>query len=894
MTEARAKILVVEDERIVAEDIRRSLRKLGYDVCGVVSTGQEAVRKALQLRPDLVLMDIVLRMPMNGIQAAAAIHEKIDVPVIYLTAYADSDTLEKAKQTEPYGYLLKPFENRELQTAIEMSLYKHRTERRLRENEAWLSTTLRSLAEGVIATNERAEILFMNPVAERLTGWTFGEVNGKPFSSVFRLASSRTGDLRPVEKVLKSRTVVSLPEAARLMRKDGEAFDVDFHASPIRDERGRIFGAVAAFQDVTLRNRTEEALKKSEREKGLILSSVSDMVVYLNRDLEIIWANAAAGKAMRKTPEKIIGSRCHQMWHRRNAPCPDCAVQTALNTGAASDRIIETRKGRVWTAKAFPVRNDAGEITGAVEVIRDVSEQKRAEEQLEKERDFINTLIQTSPAFYAAVDGKARTLLVNQTLLGAAGYDAQEVIGKDFIDRFIHPEDRESARRGLLSLIRRKESSLQACRIKTRAGDEFAVEWHGQCVTSRRGRFEYAFLLGIDVTERKRAEKEKEHIEHQLLQAQKMEAIGTLTGGVAHDFNNLLTAIQGCTDMALQRVTPSDVIHRDLREVQAAAVRAAELTRQLLLFSSKHPTRFVPIDVNQTVGNLLRMLHRLIGEDIDVRTQLQGNLWTIRADKGSIEQVIMNLTVNARDAMVKGGRITIKTENAILRTPNPADRPEARSGDFVLLSVNDTGTGIPEDIRSRIFEPFFSTKGPGGGTGLGLSVVYGIVRQHEGWIEVHSEIGRGSRFDIYFPAVKERIAVTHDTAVSLESLRGNGERILAVEDSDGIQEFLRVALRENGYLVTVASNAEEALRLYSQHRGNFDLIFSDVVLPDQSGIDLVEKLRKEKPGLRVLLSSGYTDHKSQWTVIQERNYPFIQKPYSLIQLLSTIKEMVKK
>jgi two-component system cell cycle sensor histidine kinase/response regulator CckA len=894
MTESRAKILVVEDERIVAEDIRRSLKKLGYDVCGVVSTGQEAIRKAIQLRPDLVLMDIVLRMHMNGIQAAAAIHEKIDVPVIYLTAYADSDTLEKAKQTEPYGYLLKPFENRELQTAIEMSLYKHRTERRLRENEAWLSTTLRSLAEGVIATNERAEILFMNPVAESLTGWTLEEVNGRPFSSVFRLVSSRAGDLRPIEKVLKSRAVVTLPEATRLMRKDGGAFDVDFHASPIRDERGRIFGAVAAFQDVTRRKRAEEDLKKSEREKGLILSSVSDMVVYLNRDLEIIWANAAAGRAMRKNRDRIKGTRCHQTWHRRNAPCADCSVQETLTTGAAADRIIETRSGRVWTSKAFPVRNDGGEVIGAVEIIRDVTEQKRAEEQLEKERDFINTLIQTSPAFYAAVDGKARILLVNQTLLGSAGYPAEEVIGKDFICQFVHPEDQEIARKGLVSLIRRKGSSLQASRIRTRAGGDIAVEWHGQCVTSRRGKFEYAFILGIDVTERKRAEKEKEHIENQLLQAQKMEAIGTLTGGVAHDFNNLLTAIQGCTDMAIQRVKPSDVIHRDLREVQAAAIRAAELTRQLLLFSSKHPTRFVPIDVNQTVGNLLRMLHRLIGEDLAVRTQLQGNLWTIRADKGTIEQVIMNLTVNARDAMPRGGRITIKTENVVLKSPDLTDRPGARPGEFVLLSVGDTGTGIPEDIRSRIFEPFFSTKSPGGGTGLGLSVVYGIVRQHDGWIEVTSEIGLGTRFDIFFPAVKERIAVTHDAAVSLESLRGNGERILAVEDSDGIQEFLRVALRENGYLVTVASNAEEAFRLYHQHRGNFDLIFSDVVLPDQSGIELVEKLLKDNAGLRILLSSGYTDHKSQWAVIQDRNYPFIQKPYSLLQLLSTVKEMIKK
>jgi CheY-like chemotaxis protein len=244
--------------------------------------------------------------------------------------------------------------------------------------------------------------------------------------------------------------------------------------------------------------------------------------------------------------------------------------------------------------------------------------------------------------------------------------------------------------------------------------------------------------------------------------------------------------------------------------------------------------------------------------------------------------------------MPDGGRITIKTDNVVLDEQYGETVPEGRPGMFVRLSVSDTGVGIDPAVLPRIFEPFFSTKLPGKGTGLGLSVVYGIVRQHSGWITVQSTPGAGSTLDVYLPAGKEKVVRASDQRVSLEGLRGNGERILAVEDAEGVQEFLRSALSENGYIVFIASNSTEALSIFRKHRGRFDLIFSDVVLPDKSGIELVEILQKENPDLNILLSSGYTDHKSQWTVIQNRRYPFIHKPFSLYDLLKTVKEMIKK
>jgi two-component system cell cycle sensor histidine kinase/response regulator CckA len=890
--EARSKILVVEDERIVAEDIRRSLKKLGYEVSAVVSTGKEALRKVKQLKPDLVLMDIVLRMEMNGIQAAEKIRESHDVPVIYLTAYADEETLDRAKKTEPYGYILKPFEDRELQTTIEMALYKHRTERRIKENEAWLSTTLKSIAEGVIATNEKTEILFMNPVAETITGRKFSEVSGKEFHAVFQVIHPGRRAVPPAAQASTLRTMIDLSGEAKLVRKNGKVIDVAIHASPIRSELGKVSGVVMAIQDVTLRMLTEEALKKSEQEKRVILSSVSEQVTYHDTNLRIIWANEAVARYLHQDPERLKGRLCYEVWHNRRKPCARCPIQDTLKSGQSSEMEMDSDEGGVWYSRVYPVRDDSGKLTGAVEVASDVTRQKRVEEQLEKERSFINTLLQTSPAFYMAIDPNGRILMMNQTLLTALDYTPEGVTGRDFLEVFIHPQDRSLLTASMRKLIIEKEPTRDEIRVLTKQGKEITVELYGRSVVDKRGKLEYCFALGLDMTERLKAEKEKERIENQLLQIQKLEAIGTLTGGVAHDFNNLLTAITGCADMAIQRCRPGDPIYRDLREIQMAGNRAADLTRQLLLFSSKHPTRIVPLDFNLIIGDLLKMLHRLIGEDVGISTVLQPDLWTLRGDKGTLEQVIMNLTVNARDSMPEGGRITIKTENKVLDANYAKTVPDGRPGKFVKLSISDTGVGIDSAIMSRIFEPFFSTKAPGKGTGLGLSVVYGIVRQHSGWITVQSSPGEGSSFDVYLPAVKERIFIRSEEKIDLAEFQGNGERILAVEDAQGVQEFLRMALSENGYRVFTASNTAEALAMYRKHMGRFDLVFSDVVLPDRSGIELAEILLKENPKLKVLLSSGYTDQKSQWNVIQDRKYPFIHKPFSLVHLLKTVKEMI--
>jgi len=478
---------------------------------------------------------------------------------------------------------------------------------------------------------------------------------------------------------------------------------------------------------------------------------------------------------------------------------------------------------------------------------------------------------------------------VNPKFCEMTGYSKEEAKELHF-SKLVHPEDSAMVTENLRKRLSGEEVPRDyEFRGLTRAGETIYVDINSSIIESEG---KIVGILGIirDITERKQAAEEKEKIQVQLLQAQKMEAIGTLAGGVAHDFNNLLTAIQGYTDLAMMKVDETDPLYRDLKQIHLAAVRAASLTRQLLLFSRKQPMDFTPLGINRMVDDLLKMLERLIGEDIATKTELDSDPWTVRADKGNIERVIMNLAVNARDAMPEGGELTIKTENVILDDEHCKLIPESRPGKFVCLSVGDTGVGMDKGSIEHIFEPFFSTKETGKGTGLGLSVIYGIAKQHEGWINVYSEPGRGSTFRFYLPAFSIKVEDETKEAISLKELQGSGERILLVEDEEGVRKLAMRVLGENGYVVFEAANAKEALDIFEREEGKIHLAFCDVVLPDRTGLELVDQLLSRKPELRVLMSSGYADQKSQWPVIRERGFRFLQKPYALPDLLRAIRE----
>ena len=407
-------------------------------------------------------------------------------------------------------------------------------------------------------------------------------------------------------------------------------------------------------------------------------------------------------------------------------------------------------------------------------------------------------------------------------------------------------------------------------------------------------KIDHLVMIFTDITENKKAEEEKKHLQSQLIQSQKVEALGLLAGGIVHDFNNLLTVILGYSDIAMLQIEKKDKLKENLDQIRLAAQHAAKLVQQLLIFTRKGYMEFKLQNLTIIIENLLKMLDRIIGEDISIHFELDQDIWDSKMEKSKIEQVIMNLAVNAKDGMSKGGKLIIKTKNVIIDKDYIKSYSYARPGQFVFLSVEDTGIGMTEEIKQKIFEPFFTTKKREEGTGLGLSVVYSIIKEHQGWITVSSEPGKGSIFKIYFPACFEESVSELKAPVASQILHGKGEKVLFVEDDKTIREFMETRLIEKGYNVFTAEDGKNALNIFKRENYNIDLLFIDVVLPDKCGIEIVDKLISYKKKLKILVTSGYLDNKSKWTSIKERNLRFIQKPYTLNDLLHAIKESINQ
>lgn len=758
---AKKKILVVEDEGVVAMNLQKMLERLGYVVSDVATSGKEAIKKISELLPDLVLMDIMLEENMDGVEAAEQVQCRFNIPVVYLTAYSDEKTLERAKITEPYGYILKPFNERELHSTIEIALYKYEMETKLKEKEQWLSTTLKSIGDAVITTDTKGSVTFMNTIAETLTGWECEKAFGKDLKEVFNIINEKTEVFpeNPVSKVLEEGIIVGIGNHSMLISKDGKSTPIDDSAAPIIDDKGEIQGVVLVFRDITERKRAREALEVSEARFRSVIENSQSGILIIDDAYKIVYINNEITKIFGYSREEIVN---HDF------------------------------------------------------------------------REFF--------------EGESKDLAAHQ-------YD-QSQKGENV------PTGYE------LELIRK-------------GGEKRIVEVSYSNIKDGTGKVQTVVQV-LDITGRK-------GLEEQLRQAQKMRAIGTLAGGVAHDFNNILTAIRGNTELVLNKIDNKNPVYDELIEIHDSANVAANLTRQLLYFSRKQPMKFEFLNINHTIDTMFEMLNRLIGEDIEIVTDLGQDIWTVCADQGTLGQMVLNLVVNARDAMPSGGKLTIKTENIYLEEKYCKSRPKTRPGGFVCFSVADTGIGMDHDTVQRIFDPFFSTKGLNKGTGLGLSVVYGIVEQHKGWIDVDSEPGRGTTFSIYLPSVPNEPSEKKHDEYSTEDLQGQGERILMVEDEKRVRDFTSRALTRCGYNVTEASDAEQALDLFVKEKGDFHLVISDVVLPGKDGLKLVEELISIKSELQIILCSGYADGKSKLSTIQERGFCFLQKPYTLSDLLLNIK-----
>ncbi len=649
-----SRILVVEDESILAHDISQLLEQFGYVVDGIESTAAGAIQRVDESEPDLILMDVRLKGGIDGIDAAHAIQENHDIPIIYLTAYADPDTLERAKITQPFGYILKPFDDRELHTVIEMGLYKHQMERDIRDSEA----RHRSLIQDVINV-------------------------------------SKLG------------------------------------------------------------------------------------VLILDKQRKVVWINQALEAYFGLHRDDIVGQASETFVQK---------IKPMFENNGAADADLLANRGESASAEHFECR-----VPASLE------------------------------------------------------------------------------RRGLW------------------------LEHWSQPIHSgfyQGGRVEYYH----DITDRKLAEKALQESEATLRQSQKMESVGTLAGGVAHDFNNILTTILTNAELALESIAPDAPEFLELSEIRRAAVRACGLTSQLLGFSRRQVLQRRPLDINKLIADLLKMLLRLLGEDVELKSHLAPNLAPVIADPGQIQQVLMNLCANARDALPNGGSVTIKTQEVNFRpVENEDGEANGSAQHFVQITVEDSGSGMSEDTLAHVFEPFFTTKEVGKGTGLGLATAYGIVKQHGGNIDVNSKPGAGTAITILLPS-KPDLTIEPEEDVATKGVPGHNETILIVEDEPAVRNVAIRMLNSLSYKTLTAEDGDEALNIFKSDKGRIDLVVTDVVMPKLSGLELYKELKKIKPDIRVLFVTGYAPESRipASALADDGGVGLLQKPYTRATLTQKIQEVLRR
>jgi two-component system cell cycle sensor histidine kinase/response regulator CckA len=528
------------------------------------------------------------------------------------------------------------------------------------------------------------------------------------------------------------------------------------------------------------------------------------------------------------------------------------------------------------------LRDAAGKPTRTVATIEDITERRRAAELLRESEERYRHIVEAATEGICSLDAELRISFVNGAFARMLGFTPEEMIGTP-VERYSFPAESNEFREHM-DARRRGVAERYERRLQRKDGNECWSLVSGAPILDSDGRFAGSFKMFTDVTDRHR-------LEEQLRQSQKMEAVGRLAGGVAHDFNNLLTVILGYSGVLLQGLEPGPLLEAT-QEVRQAGERAAALTRQLLAFSRKQTLVPEVLDLGDVVSGLSTMVVRLIGEEVKVSVVVSPNLGRVKADRGQLEQVVMNLAVNARDAMPKGGSLIFELQNVELDDAYAATHAEVKPGPYVLLAISDTGTGMDAETQKRVFEPFFTTKETGKGTGLGLSTVHGIVHQSGGAIDVYSEPGQGTTFKVYLPRFAGDAAVRRPVSGDHPAQRAAFETVLVVEDEAAIRQLTKLILQKAGYTVLLAESPVAAERIAGSHSGPIHLMLTDVVMPGMRGPELAERLLGLRPDLRVLYMSGYTDNAIAHHGMLDAGTEFLQKPFTPFRLTEKVREVL--
>ncbi len=679
---------------------------------------------------------------------------------------------------------------------------------------------------------------------------------------------------------------------------DGRKKTILNYTAPVLDNNGNIVGAIVMNNDITEQKQAEEALRASEEKYRRITENISDVVWVTDLNLKKIYMSPSVERLLGEPFEVVMNKSMEELFppHSLNKIFSTLEEELEKEKDPKSDksrsRMIEleqyrTGQTRFWVSvNATFIRDANGKPIAIQGVTRDITERKRVEDHLRRSEEYNRSIIEVIPDIIMRISSKGEYLDIITSSEDKLFRPKESLLGKKISDFFPKPTA-ETIMKAIHRALETKSLQIVEYELEVMAG-KFLFE--GRVVPL--GQKETIVLIR-DMTEQKRAVEEQARLHAQLTQAQKMESVGRLAGGVAHDYNNMLVVIMGYAELAMEKLTPDDPFYSYFEEILVSARRSSDITRQLLAFARKQTIDPKVLDLNETVESMLKMLRRLIGEDIDLVWFPDSHLWPVKIDPAQIDQILANLCVNARDAISGVGKITIKTLKVSLNQTGGTDNTEFYKGDYAQLTISDTGCGMDKETLDKIFEPFFTTKDFGKGTGLGLATVYGIVKQNNGFVNVCSEPGKGATFEIYFPRYTgECLELKDKKNDNIPTSRG--ETLLLVEDEPAIMKMSRMMLENLGYPVLAANSPGEAIALAETHCGKIDLLITDVIMPEMNGRDLAKKLHQLYPDIKTLFMSGYTSDVIAHHGVLDKGVYFIQKPFSKKEIAVKIRTVIEK
>lgn len=625
-----------------------------------------------------------------------------------------------------------------------------------------------------------------------------------------------------------------------------------------------------------------------------ILNRFPQPVFILDKNLNFVFANESIRKTLGKDLTDLIGKPCYSFMHNTDKPPADCPGRTLLKNPKLPLVTREQKAlSRYFQVCCVPFKVKKGHVEKLIHFATDITELKETETRLHIFEERYLDLLENATDLIQSVDDQGKFIFVNKAWRENLGYDLEDLKHLTIFD-IIDSKALKHCQHIFQELSQNGGQRFIETKFITSSGDKIDVEGFVNAKIEN-GQFLYTRGILRNVTSTKRAMRKADHLQAQLLQAQKMEAIGRLAGGLAHDFNNMLTVILGYSQLVMMGMDPENPQFAKLSEIEAAAKRAQALTRQVLAFSRKQVLNPKVVDMNPLLENMKKMLLRLIGEDISINLDLDPNLSTVKVDPGQMEQVIINLCVNAKDAMPDGGIISISTRNIELDSSFVSEHPGSKSGPHILLKVTDTGCGMDQETLSHIFEPFFTTKAKGKGTGLGLATIYGIVKQSNGYIWVDSVVKKGTSFSIYLPVTEKLADISdHDPPERFEHLSGGYETILVVEDNPSVRNLIKSMLKGLGYNVLSAHDGEMAIQIVNSYKNTIHLLLTDIIMPQMNGTEVANLVNHIHKETKVLFMSGYSDQKLLSDARIDLNHAFIEKPFTTKILAEKIRYLLDK